>query len=191
MDRTILISLIDKGLSTNEIAKETNRSQTNVRHWLRKFELRTRCRKLLQFKFTDDDLVAAATQAANYTDFCFKLGVGYSGGAFYHYKKRLSNLGVLVEWGRQGKQVGGKVTAAKANAAAIKRSQGRYRAGRGVLHKAMQLAEIPEICTCGVSAWQGQKLKLHIHHKDHDKTNNALTNLEYLCPNCHSIEHWK
>lgn len=32
---------------------------------------------------------------------------------------------------------------------------------------------------------------LGVHHKDHDRTNNLLENLEVLCPNCHSLEHMK
>ena len=32
---------------------------------------------------------------------------------------------------------------------------------------------------------------LGVHHKDRKRSNNALNNLEVLCPNCHSIEHQK
>jgi hypothetical protein len=32
---------------------------------------------------------------------------------------------------------------------------------------------------------------LGVHHKDRDRTNNQISNLEVLCPNCHSIEHMK
>lgn len=32
---------------------------------------------------------------------------------------------------------------------------------------------------------------LGVHHKDRDRKNNALSNLEVLCPNCHSLEHNK
>lgn len=32
---------------------------------------------------------------------------------------------------------------------------------------------------------------LGVHHKDRDRNNNSLKNLEVLCPNCHSIEHMK
>ena len=32
---------------------------------------------------------------------------------------------------------------------------------------------------------------LGVHHKDRDRKNNELSNLEVLCPNCHSIEHMK
>ncbi len=30
---------------------------------------------------------------------------------------------------------------------------------------------------------------IQVHHKDRDKTNNTLNNLELLCPNCHMEEH--
>ena len=32
---------------------------------------------------------------------------------------------------------------------------------------------------------------LGVHHKDRNRKNNALDNLEILCPNCHSLEHAK
>ena len=32
---------------------------------------------------------------------------------------------------------------------------------------------------------------LGIHHKDRNHDNNSLSNLEILCPNCHSVEHLK
>jgi len=32
---------------------------------------------------------------------------------------------------------------------------------------------------------------LGIHHKDRNRDNNSMENLEVLCPNCHSIEHDK
>lgn len=47
---------------------------------------------------------------------------------------------------------------------------------------------IPYICSnCGLTdEWNGEKLVLQLHHKDGDRTNNELTNLTFLCPNCHS-----
>lgn len=30
---------------------------------------------------------------------------------------------------------------------------------------------------------------LVVHHRDRDRTNNALANLAVLCPNCHALEH--
>ena len=35
--------------------------------------------------------------------------------------------------------------------------------------------------------WRGKKLRLHINHKDESPSNNAPSNLEWRCPNCHDI----
>jgi 5-methylcytosine-specific restriction endonuclease McrA len=32
---------------------------------------------------------------------------------------------------------------------------------------------------------------LGVHHKDRNRHNNDLSNLEVLCPTCHSLEHRK
>lgn len=39
---------------------------------------------------------------------------------------------------------------------------------------------------CGISSWQDKPLSLQLHHKDENKRNHYITNLELLCPNCHS-----
>lgn len=31
---------------------------------------------------------------------------------------------------------------------------------------------------------------LQVHHRDRNRSNNNITNLELLCPNCHAIEHY-
>jgi len=40
-------------------------------------------------------------------------------------------------------------------------------------------------CRCGLTEWLGQPIPLELHHKDGNKQNNQLSNLEILCPNCH------
>lgn len=39
---------------------------------------------------------------------------------------------------------------------------------------------------CGISEWRGKRIVLQLHHKDGDRHNNELDNLQILCPNCHS-----
>ena len=41
---------------------------------------------------------------------------------------------------------------------------------------------------CGCSMWQGVMLPLELHYIDNNHNNNALENLQILCPNCHSIQ---
>lgn len=38
---------------------------------------------------------------------------------------------------------------------------------------------------CGLSQWLGHPIPLELHHKDGNKDNNELSNLELRCPNCH------
>lgn len=40
---------------------------------------------------------------------------------------------------------------------------------------------------CGNAEWMGKKIPLEVHHKDGNKKNNNLSNLELLCPNCHAL----
>lgn len=42
-------------------------------------------------------------------------------------------------------------------------------------------------CLCGLSKWCNKKLSLELHHKDGDHKNEIRDNLEFLCPNCHSL----
>lgn len=40
---------------------------------------------------------------------------------------------------------------------------------------------------CKISSWLGEKLTLELEHKDGNNENNSRSNLEMLCPNCHSL----
>lgn len=39
---------------------------------------------------------------------------------------------------------------------------------------------------CNNEEWNGLPIPLEVHHKDGNKKNNRLDNLEILCPNCHA-----
>jgi hypothetical protein len=45
---------------------------------------------------------------------------------------------------------------------------------------------------CGIDNWQGFPLTLEVDHIDGDRKNNTRSNLEGLCPNCHSLtDTWR
>ena len=45
---------------------------------------------------------------------------------------------------------------------------------------------------CGLNTWQGSPLPLEIHHIDGNRRNHDLSNLQILCPNCHSqTSNWR
>ena len=39
---------------------------------------------------------------------------------------------------------------------------------------------------CGISEWNGKAITLELDHIDGDRTNHLFSNLQILCPNCHS-----
>ena len=39
---------------------------------------------------------------------------------------------------------------------------------------------------CKLDKWNDESIPLEVHHRDGDRTNNELSNLELLCCNCHA-----
>lgn len=44
---------------------------------------------------------------------------------------------------------------------------------------------------CGLTEWRNNPILLQVHHIDGNRQNNDLSNLQLLCPNCHSqTDNW-
>jgi len=187
MDKNQLQEHIESGLSSTEIAKIYNKSRSTIVYWLKKYKLATKSKYFLDNKkISDDDIKTTWNVSSSMSDFLKNLGVNLTGGAWYHYKRRLDNLGIDITVG--AKHRAGLITAKITNSQNIKNYK---RLRRSSLMKALDLSEREYICSeCGCNDWRGKYIKLQIHHKDHNKNNNKLDNLEYLCPNCHSQKHF-
>lgn len=60
--------------------------------------------------------------------------------------------------------------------------------GTGENYRKVALSNYGEKCSrCGYSE---NIVALEVHHKDRNRNNNDLSNLEVLCSNCHKIEHY-
>jgi 5-methylcytosine-specific restriction endonuclease McrA len=59
-----------------------------------------------------------------------------------------------------------------------------------VLERALKIRLLKEKGTvCGRCGYNKKEI-LQVHHKDRDHSNNAIENLELICPNCHCEEHY-
>jgi len=55
-------------------------------------------------------------------------------------------------------------------------------------YRNIALRNLPHVCNrCG---YDKNVAALQVHHKDHNRENGSLDNLEVICSNCHAIEHW-
>jgi very-short-patch-repair endonuclease len=86
MERELLENLIEKNLSTREISKETGKSQATVRHWLKKFDLKTNPNPSFEkvktwiCKSCKEEFTLSIHEFGNHTRWCEKnpLRDGYS-----------------------------------------------------------------------------------------------------------------
>lgn len=72
----------------------------------------------------------------------------------------------------------------------IKYKLGRPRKDKVASERALKIRLLENrgiVCErCGYN----KKEILHVHHKDRNRNNNDLENLELICPNCHYEEHY-
>ena len=68
--------------------------------------------------------------------------------------------------------------------------EGSYRPKVKQLRRAMLESGIPHLCSeCKTGpVWNDKPLTLEVDHVDGNWLNNLLSNLRFLCPNCHSQE---
>ena len=70
-----------------------------------------------------------------------------------------------------------------------KQSKETWKPKFSTVRKSMRRRGMINFCErCGYDA---EPKILGVHHKDRNRKNNDMDNLEVLCPNCHSVEHLK
>ena len=68
----------------------------------------------------------------------------------------------------------------------VKNSPVTQKVLRGYIIRHNVIPYICKICGCN-GEWQGGQISLQLHHEDGDNSNNEISNLSYLCPNCHAL----
>lgn len=119
-------------------------------------------------------------------DFCRAVGWKPTSGnyrIFYKYVKEY-NLDTSHFTG-QKTNLGGKLYSGGSNEDYFKKD--KLIKGSELMRRLINKAGVEYKCAkCGITEWQGLPITLQVHHVDGDHFNNELSNLQILCPNCHS-----
>ncbi len=137
--------------------------------------------------YTEKQLIEAVNNSLSYRQVMIKLNLRPSGGNYSTIKKNIKRLQLDIShfthqlWSK-GKKLPPKrpITDYLSNKQTIQTTSLRKRLLRENYFQ-------HECCNCKNTIWLGNPIPLELHHIDGNNQNNNLTNLQLLCPNCHSL----
>lgn len=138
-------------------------------------------------KYSDEELLKRLKEAESYKDFLE--GLGYKNGRAQHTRnvveRRFISMGVNYRELIKPKHIHGALATRIPDDEYYVR--GTYR-GSSLSRRVRKDNTVAYICeSCGnEGSWMGKPMTLELDHIDGDNRNNELSNLRYLCPNCHS-----
>lgn len=144
-------------------------------------------------KYTEEKLKQAVKNSESIAGVLRYLGLPVSGGYHSHISRRIKCLGIDTRhftgqgWNKGRKHPFGPEKLQAKEILVYDRNGGRR---ENIFRLKRALEEIGRekkcsICNIG-ETWNNKPLVLQIEHKDGNFVNNIESNLEYLCPNCHS-----
>jgi 5-methylcytosine-specific restriction endonuclease McrA len=144
----------------------------------------------VKYHYTIEELKTAASKASNMTEVLRLIGAKLTGGTHSHLKRRILSAGIDISHFnpyRNGTPRG-FLKIAKEKILVPDRLNGRRENAEKLRRALIESGVKFECAVCSQDEnWHGEKLTLEVDHIDSRFTNNALTNLRFVCPNCHSI----
>lgn len=140
--------------------------------------------------YTDEQIIQAVKDNFTVRKALEQLGVVPAGGSykvFYRNVKRL-NLDTSHFLGKAHLTGKSNKFAPKIELKEILIKDSSYSSSHRLKERLIKEEIITNKCSrCSISEWQGEILSLHLDHIDGNNTNNEISNLRLLCPNCHSL----
>lgn len=143
-----------------------------------------------KFTFTDEELIDAVKQSLSIANVCRILGLKPRGGNYKTLKYKFEELNIdTSHFTGQGWNIGMKFNPSKkftAKEALIENSPCK---NLGSIKRILINENLKEYkCEiCGLTEWMGSPISLELHHINGNNRDNRLENLQWLCPNCHSM----
>ena len=148
----------------------------------------TRVKRSIVWKMKDDDFINMVKKSTSVGDICHTLGSRKGGCMFSNIQRRIDEMKLNTNHfidKRNGKYNFNYISKDEI----INRLKPNTILDQHWLKKKLiHFSIIPHKCNdCLLtSVWNGKPITLHLDHIDGDHTNNDVSNLRFLCPNCHS-----
>ncbi len=180
--------LVSLGMSQRQMGEAIGVSQTTIRYHLNKHELSTKHDKKKSVIYRTDlgILKGLVRNSYCYADVLRKLGVHEAQGSRHRsLKARIQKEGIDVSHFDPWKKVREGSTRVFSDEELFTKDSPHCRSSvRGRIRRKNLM---PYSCAiCGVEKWRGKELSLHLDHINGINNDHRVTNLRFLCPNCHA-----
>lgn len=135
--------------------------------------------------YTNKQLSESVKNSKSYSEVLHRLGLSKTGASLKLIRTKIISLKLDVN---HFEIVPKKLKKKKTwQQILVKNTNLTYRLESKQLRRALIESGIDYKCfKCNISNWNNTNLTLEVHHKDNNWQNNEKSNLEFLCPNCHS-----
>ena len=140
----------------------------------------------MPYKYSDNQLIEAVKSSTSVRQVLGKLGLKEAGGNYSSTKKRISQLSLNTDHftgqaHNRGKKTGPRrpLQAYLSNECGIQSHKLKQR----LLKEGVKTHQCE---VCGITEWNGKPTPLELDHIDGNHSNNNLSNLRVICPNCHA-----
>ena len=144
-------------------------------------------------RLTKEILAPLVASSVSVAEVMRKLGYTFlAGGTHYWISSRIRNFGLdtshfLGQAASQGTRHKGGPQKLTASKILVLQKYGKRNRAHLLRRALLEIGREHKCAKCGLSKWQKTPLRLEIHHIDGNPLDDRAHNLEFICPNCHSL----
>ena len=182
MDKIYLEKYLKEGMSLRKIGGLTDKSLTTIRYWVDKYGIKP---KDYYDKWSIEQLKPLIDSSKSKAEILEKMGVSLKAGNYRTLKRYFDKYNIDNDlYKGNPKRNANRV---KYNDSEVFCENSQYNSAH--LKNRVLVSNLLEYkCVgCGNEGeWNGRKLVLQIDHINGINTDNRISNLRFMCPNCHS-----
>lgn len=176
-----------------EISKHYHVGMNYLKRIIKELKIDRRAIPTMRRKYQDESIVKAVKNNVSIAGVLRDLGLREIGGNYSYINKRIKDLNLDTShftgqlWSK-GKAVDRDNISSPISAPLEDIFANKVKIRSTSLKERLIKAGLKEHrCEyCGNSEWNGKPIPTELHHIDGNHNNNALDNLQILCPNCHA-----